>query len=482
MKREREFVKNGAILTFGTIFPKVTALITLPIITGCLSKADYGIYDNILVLVSLVLPLATLEMQASAFRFLVKERENRNEQKKIITNIVFFTVPICILALILLYFLMGLGTIKGLDGINGLGNISSKTRLLMMIYFFVDITLITSRQIARGLGKNVVYTVSAFINAAIELCCMFILLYVLKGGLNEAITALIIAQSIAAIYVIAVTRIPAYIEFSLFSMPKVKEMLSYSWPLIPNSLSSWVMRVSDRLILLFVMGAEAAAVYGVANKLPNIFNLVHTSFAMAWQENAAVSVDDRDSAAYFGKMFDRVFDFFAGAMALLIAFTPVLFRLLIRGDYGESYNHMPILYLAVLFSAVSTYLGGIYIAHMKSKEIGITTAIAALTNFLINIFFVRKIGIYAATISTLVSYIWLAVYRMIDVQKIQKIKFNVKRFVGFIFILTAMSFVCFQRKTVLDVINMTWAVFFAAFINRTLILSVIKEAKTKLMK
>ena len=49
MSREKEFVKNSAILSIGTIFPKITSIITLPVITGCLSKADYGIYDLITV-------------------------------------------------------------------------------------------------------------------------------------------------------------------------------------------------------------------------------------------------------------------------------------------------------------------------------------------------------------------------------------------------------------------------------------------------
>ena len=68
MSREKEFVKNSAILSIGTIFPKITSIITLPIITGCLTKADYGIYDLITVSVLLVLPVATLQMQAAAFR------------------------------------------------------------------------------------------------------------------------------------------------------------------------------------------------------------------------------------------------------------------------------------------------------------------------------------------------------------------------------------------------------------------------------
>ena len=107
MNREKEFVKNSAILSIGTILPKLTSIITLPIITGCLTQSEYGTYDIITILVSLFLPIATVQMQAAAFRYLVGVRDDLHEQKVVISNITLFTVPVCIGALLILYFLLG---------------------------------------------------------------------------------------------------------------------------------------------------------------------------------------------------------------------------------------------------------------------------------------------------------------------------------------------------------------------------------------
>ena len=465
MKRGQEFAKNGAILSIGTIFPKLTSLITLPIITDCLSKQEYGIYDTITVLVLLVLPVATLQMQASAFRFLVSKRGDSEEQKKIISNILFFTLPVCTVALAVMNLFL-----KRIDG---------TTRLLMTAYFMVDILLITIRQIVRGLSRNDIYSASAFISSFTEMICMYVFLSKLHRGLNGAITALALSQALSLVYLTIAVKIHRYIDIKMVSVEDIKSLLSYSWPLVPNSLSSWAVRTADKLVLIAVMGAEAEAVYGVANKLPNMFNLVQTTFTMAWQENASVSVEDQDSEEYFGSMFDTVFSFFTAAIAGLIAFTPVIFKILIRGDYSESYNHMPILYIAMLFSTVASYVGGIYIAHLKTKEIGITTAIAALLNFLLISVLIKKIGIYAASLATLISYLWLAVYRMVDVQKIQKIRFNIKRIIAFVLILSLMAFVCFQRNTVLDLINMGFSILFACLINGKLIKSILEVLKRK---
>ena len=80
MKREQEFVKSSLVLSIGTILPKFASLITLPIVTGYLTKVEYGIYDLITILVSLVLPIATLQMQSAAFRFLIANRNKRVQQ------------------------------------------------------------------------------------------------------------------------------------------------------------------------------------------------------------------------------------------------------------------------------------------------------------------------------------------------------------------------------------------------------------------
>ena len=106
MEREKALAKNTIIIGFGTFLPKVASIITLPIVTGSLTKAEYGTYDLLLTLISLVLPLATLQIQTAAFRFLVQIREKEEECSRVITNIVFFTIVCSIAPIIVIFFLI----------------------------------------------------------------------------------------------------------------------------------------------------------------------------------------------------------------------------------------------------------------------------------------------------------------------------------------------------------------------------------------
>lgn len=468
MSRESSLAKNTIIMSIGTILPKISWLITLPIITAMLTKEEYGTYDLITTLVSLFLPVATLQVQTAAFRFLIDCEGDVKGKKKIITNVVLFVILSSIFSLSILYF--------------ALYKLSFIIRVLICIYFFTDILFLTLVQVVRGLSRPKLYAFCTSVQPLVNMLLVVVLVYVVKGGLVGALMAMTIATVIALCIVVIRAHIVSQIDFKLFSKECIKEIIAYSWPMIPNSLSLWLLHFSDRLVLLQFMGLGATAVYGVANKIPSIYSLANSAFTLAWQENASINLKDEDASAYYGRMFDNILRVLAGILAMLIAATPILFVVLIHGDYKEAYSQMPILLMAMFFSSVSSFLGGIYIAHKKTKSVGGTTIIAAIINLVIDLILVKWIGIYAASISTLVSYMFLAVYRMGNVQKFQKISYNYKNIFCFVTPLVVMCILAWLNRWYFDVLNIILGITFAVIINRELLNKVLRIVKNKLKK
>lgn len=463
MSREGKLAKNTMVIAIGTFLPKLASFITLPILTGCLTKSEYGTYDLINVLVSLLLPAATLQIQMAAFRFLIDVRGKDKETKSIVTNIIAFVGPTSIVALLILFFC--------------LVSIPTMTRIFICLYFLADILVNAARQVCRGLSKNLDYSISAIVSAIGKVIFAVVCVYWLQKGLLGTIISLLMASTFSLLYLIGKVKIYKYVDFRCFDISLLKEMLKYSWPMVPNSMSGWIMRVSDRLVVTAVMGVAANAVYSVANKLPSLLNLAQNTFTLAWQENASIVSKDNDASEYYSSMFRTMFDLMAGFFGLLIASTPLLFKLLIRGDYTEAYFQIPILFYAMFFYSMSTFLGGIYVAYKKSKNVGITTTIAAAINLVADIGTIRWIGLYAASGSTLVSYIFLFVYRLIDVQKIVEVKYNKTHVNLIILILVIESVLCYLQKPVLNIINVVFGitVFFA--LNRQFVNTVILKTK-----
>lgn len=439
MSREGKLAKNTVILAIGTFFPKLAVFITLPVLTAYMTKSEYGTYDLVLTLVSLVLPAATLQIQSAAFRFLIDKRHDEKERKSIISNIYAFIIPTSIIALCIMFVL--------------LKNQLISIRIGICTYFLFDIISNANKQIIRGLSQNISYAISAFISAVGQILFIVCLVWKLKMGLLGGITSLCVAEFLSGGYLLIKGKIYKYLDLREVKKAKLKELISYSWPMVPNSLSQWVMHVSDRLVITAFMGVAANAVYAVAYKIPSILSFAQTTFNMAWQENASIVSKDEDVAKYYSSMFSFLFDIVAGGMAILIGITPYLFKILINSSYVEAYNQIPILYMGIFFFCLSSFWGGIYIAYKKTKGVGLTTVAAAACNLIIDLVSIKFIGLYAASISTLVSYILLCAFRMIGIKKIISLTYNHKHIIWVLSILLIECIISFQQNMVLNIVN-----------------------------
>lgn len=468
MGRETKLVKNTAILAIGSFFPKLTSIVTLPILTAMLSKREYGTYDLIGVLVSLLLPVATLQIQSAAFRFLIESKNSQKRCNEIVTNILVVTIPISVVMVTIMFF--------------AFVNLSLLSRVFICLYFLFDIIELTLLQIARGFSENKAYSIASILLSTVSMVLTIILVFWMRSGLTGTMCSLAIASGLATLYLIIVLKKHVEVKLVYFSAPLIKEMLAYSWPMVFNNLSRWALSASDRLVITAFLGVEANAIYAVATKLPNLLSTLQSTFSMAWQENASIASKDKDSSQYYTRMFDAFFCFLSGMLAVLIAGTPILFSILIQGDYNEAYVQMPILYMGMLFDGMAAFLGGIYVARKKTKSIGVTTVIAAIINLAIDVLFVKKIGIFAGSISTLISYLFLILYRMIDIRKIQKINYNIPKLLLIITIMILMCILCWMQRPVMNILNVLIALIILIVPNRNIIKSIEMILRKKIKK
>lgn len=81
---------------------------------------------------------------------------------------------------------------------------------------------------------------------------------------------------------------------------------------------------------------------------------------------------------------------------------PLVFPILINANYSDAYYQIPIYMVAALFNVIQGLYSVIYVALKKTKEIAKTTVVSALINIAVNLLLINYIGLYAATISSLV--------------------------------------------------------------------------------
>ncbi|PEU60002.1 hypothetical protein CN395_15310 [Priestia megaterium] len=467
MKREKRLLINTIILSFGSVFPKSVTFLILPILTAALTKAEYGTYDLVLTSTSFIVPIFSLLIEQAVFRVLL-DAKTEIERKKIITNSLVY-----ILACSFLLFIVTSLIVQQLK---------IEFCISISIYMVLNLYYRYTLQICRGLGFLKKYSLSSIINSFLNLFLILLFIKWIDYGLYGLLIALNVSILVATLYSIFSISLTKYFSKTLYDWNYIKKLLIYSAPLLPNTLSWWVVSVSDRWIITIFLGVEMTAIYAIANKIPSMFNLVYNNFNLAWQESASTTVSDDDMADYYTNIFNHMFNFLVGILLILITTSPILFKVFVDESYYLAYYQMPVLFLAMFFNSFAAYYGGIYVALKKTKNIGLSSLIAALLNIVMNLLFINKIGLYAASFSTLLAYFTLTMYRAIDLQQLIKIRYSYTKILAVVLFLGIVSWMNHANIYYLNIVTFIVSIVVAITLNKSLLNRVFKNVLKKYFK
>lgn len=412
MGREKNLLKNAGIIAIGQLSSKFFTFLLLPVYTTLLSPDDYGTIDVLQTVMSLALYVITLQLECAVFRYIIENRDDvQDQQGYVFSGLVALglMLPLSTLVIVIANFFVKIPYIE-----------------LFILSIFSQSLYYYFSNIARGLGKNIDYSITSFIVTFSSLLTNIVLIVVFRQGAYSILVALIFSNLIGATYYFFKLKIWRYFQLSNFSKYKLKTMLSYSLPLIPNAVSWWIANTSDRIIILLFIGASANGIYAAANKIPTIYTTLFSVFNVAWTESVSLAMKDQDCAKYVDKIMNQSFRFFSFLNLGIIVCVSLFFNLLIGEQYEESYIHIYILLIAIFVNSLCSLQGGILAGLKNTKAIGWTTAIGAVVNFIFNVCFVKFIGLYAASLSTLVSYIVIYNCRNIAVSKEIQYTFSTK--------------------------------------------------------
>lgn len=103
---------------------------------------------------------------------------------------------------------------------------------------------------------------------------LFSILLIPRTGVYGFATAMIIANTITGIFTFFYSRSYRFLSVFMFDWTCLKRMLKYSIPLIPTAIMWWLVSSLNRPLLERHVGMFAIGLFAVANKLPNVLNMV----------------------------------------------------------------------------------------------------------------------------------------------------------------------------------------------------------------
>lgn len=468
MSKGKDLAKNTAIVSIGKICTQLITFLLLPVYTAVLSNEEYGVVDLLNTLTSLLLPIVTLQIEQGIFRYLIDCRENNEKQIKLITTIIRFMIIQSIACIVIFLCVSPF--------------IHNEYKYFLMANLLMGIFSSLLLQICRGLGDNATYAIGSFITGAFTVVLNVIFIVAFRWGAYGMLGATAISNFICAIYIFLKRKIYKYIKPKQFDKKILKEIIKYSVPLIPNMISWWIVSASDRTIISAVIGIAQNGIYSAANKFSGVFTTLYSVFNLTWTESASININSEDRDEFFSKILDFVIRFFGSLCLGTIAVMPFVFNILINEKFAEAYYQIPILILGSVFNILVSFVGSIYVAKKLTKEIAKTSIISAVINIFVNIVLIKSIGLYAASISTVIAYALMFIYRWIDVKKY--VKFNVNKIL--MFALTIMYgitiFTYYLKNSMISVIVLVIVVVFAIITNLNSVSYLKQIVKDKIKK
>ncbi len=455
MGRGKELVKNTVIVAVGKASTKFLSFFLLPFYTSALSTEDYGIADLFSSYVTLVVTIVLVQIEDAVFRFMVDARNSDDERRKVASTTFFFGM-------------LQMITFSGLFFV-----VRHFISIPYLGYLWLNVIAVIcynlQMQFTRGCGDNYGYAISGLFTTVVAIGLNIFLILGLGMGADGILTAAVLSSFLGAVFLFCRRRTWRDIRWKWFDKNLLKEMLVYSLPLVPNYLSWWVIGTSDKTIVNRFLGLSHNGVLAVSQKFSNTYTSFYSIFNLTWTESAALHRYDKDSNEYYSYIIEQSFRFLASVCIVALPAVSLLFPLLINDKFTMAYYQIPIYMLSAFIYSVIGIFSVVYIAYKKTGGIAKTSMIAAAVNLLVNVGLIRYIGLYAASVSSVVAYALLFLIRYFDIKKYAKIR--VKRSV--VLSITGM----FAVSMLIYYLNLFWVnmahmvvvIVFAIGMNRTLL-------------
>ena len=413
MGRNKRLFSNTVILGAGTFASKVLVFLLMPLYTAVLSTAEFGVADILTQTANLLMPLAAVGICDAIFRF-VLDTGNGDDDGELSRKRIFSSAVAVLL--------IGGAATLALVQLLRIFNVFDGYVFLIAAYVICANLHLAAANFLRAIGKTTLFAVQGILNTALTIALNLLFLLGFRMGTLGYVLSVVISDVVMTVMIFFVARLYRYLSPKSISKQTVRSMLKFSIPYIPTTIMWFVTSASDRYIVTAYRGSAENGLYAAAYKLPTLLLLICGVFIEAWQFSVVKDADEKERADFFGDVFKNYMGIIFMGASVLIAGATILTRLLLADSYYSSYKYVPVLVIAMSFSALVTFLGSVYFVEKKSVMSMLTSMAGAVINIILNFMLIPTRGAMGAAVATAISYFAVYVIRVIDTRNY--LKFN----------------------------------------------------------
>lgn len=468
MSREKALVKNTLIYMVGNFTSRFLGFLLLPLYTYYLTTAQYGYFNKVLITITIIIPVITLQINDSMYRYLL-DSSSEAYTRKIITGslkVIFFGLMILSLLAAFVSLAGGLGPFQAVQGFIRF----QKTDFLWLILLYISATVLSNtwQQISRGLKQNVIYTSAGVVFSVVSLVSTVLLLIVFRLGLQAVFYSNILSSLAVILYVESKLHVLKRIQRGHSETPIVKELVKYSVPLMPNALNWWIISSCSVYVISYWLGDEANGIFGVSGKFPGLLVAFNSVFYLAWQESAIDEYASKDKDEFYTRMFNIYLKFQFCTLLVILPMTRWGVLLLDR-EFYDAWRYIPFLYLGTLFSAFSAFYGTGYLSSKDTKGAFTTSIAGSAINIAASLLLIPLIGIFGAAIANMLAFGGMWLLRIFQTRKYFKIALEARSLALLLLLCGAYIALYYQGRLLVDMLLLAASIPLFYLFNRMLV-------------
>lgn len=177
----------------------------------------------------------------------------------------------------------------------------------------------------------------------------------------------------------------------------------FNLPMLPYALSTYILNCSDRLMISYMVGDDAAGIYSIAYTMAAVVGIVWSSINAALTPTMYKRCYNHQVDTLSELVIPLVVCYGIVCIAIM-GLAPEVIRFLAPASYGKGMYAIPAIVSGTFFNyTFSIFVNIIYFFH-KQKYIMVAGMASALINFILNLLFIPQFGYLAAGYTTLLAY------------------------------------------------------------------------------
>lgn len=436
----------------------------LPILTKNLSAAQYGVLDLLILCITLLNFSVAFEISQAIPRFLGEARTTNDRSLYTSTALIFSVITYAVASIMIYIFYEDIA--KNLFG----EEVDSNLIIFLIPWMtFHGLNYFFTNQL-RWENKPLAFVILKTLNAILLLVGVILLVSQKKMGLHGVVYSYVFSLFITSILGVILLAHMGIIRLH-FCKDRLKEMLVFSFPLVPSGVAVFLQNYIDRIMITNMMDLTNLGLYSFAFKIASSITLVSMTFQMSVTSLIYQLYKEKDTPLNIAKSFNIYLLFVFITIIAICIFTPELFYFFVGESFYSSAYLIPVLCFSFIFSSIIVFAPGLSLAK-KTKVIAIINLIGMLINIVLNFVLIKLFGLMGAAVATVISLAIVSIIIFIAGNRNYHIPYSYLRItIGTIITLVSVFIISYIQKIgEFSVQDMLLKIIFCAFISFVLFL------------